>query len=76
MDKPWKYYGKWNNSDRERQLPHDPTYMCNLNSKQMKREQNRNCLIGTEDTVVIARGKGNRELLEMVKVLRGTNFQS
>ena len=41
--------------------------MCNLNSKQMKREQNRNCLIGTEDTVVIARGKGNRELLEMVE---------
>lgn len=40
-----------------------------------EREQNRNCLIGTEDTVVIARGKGNRELLEMVKVLRGTNFQ-
>ena len=40
-----------------------------------QRESKTESLIGTEDTVVIARGKGNRELLEMVKVLRSTNFQ-
>ena len=24
---PWEYYGKWNKSDRESQIPYDLTYM-------------------------------------------------
>ena len=30
MDGPGGYYAKWNVSDRERQMPYNFTYMCNL----------------------------------------------
>ena len=30
MDGSWGHYAKWNNSDRERQIPYDFTYMWNL----------------------------------------------
>ena len=34
MDGPRGYYAKWNKSDEERQIPHDFTYMWNLQNKQ------------------------------------------
>ena len=33
MDEPGEYYAKWNKSNRERQIPHDFTYMWNLKNK-------------------------------------------
>ena len=33
MNRPRGYYAKWNKSDRERQIPYDFTYMCNLKHK-------------------------------------------
>ena len=30
MDGPWGNYTKWNKPDRERQIPHDLTYMWSL----------------------------------------------
>ena len=33
MDGSWRYYAKWNNSDRERQIPYYFTYMLNLKMK-------------------------------------------
>ena len=36
MDGPRGYYAKWNKSNRERQIPYDFTYMCNLKDKTKK----------------------------------------
>ena len=36
MDRPTGYYAEWNKSDRERQIPHDPTYVKNLKNKTNK----------------------------------------
>ena len=33
MDGPRGYYAKWNNSDRERHMPYDFTFMWNLKNK-------------------------------------------
>ena len=33
MDGPKRCYAKWNKSDRERQMPEDFTYMCDLENK-------------------------------------------
>lgn len=33
MGGPRGYYAKWNESDRERQIPYDFTYMWNLKNK-------------------------------------------
>ena len=33
MNGPWRYYAKWNKSERKRQIPYDPFYMCNLKQK-------------------------------------------
>ena len=30
MDGPRNYHTKWSNSDRERQIPYEITYICNL----------------------------------------------
>ena len=30
MDGPRDYHTKWSKSERERQIPYDITYMCNL----------------------------------------------
>ena len=53
MDGPWGHYAKWNQSDKERPILYDLTYMCNLKRK---------CkLIEKEITFVVIRG-GVREL--------------
>ena len=36
MDRPTGYYAKWNNSDKERQIPYDFTYIWNLINKTNK----------------------------------------
>ena len=56
MDGAWGYYAQWNKSDRERQIPHDFTYMWNLKNKTRKQTKPR--LIDTENKLVVARGKG------------------
>ena len=33
MNTPRGYYGKWNKSDRKRQIPYDFTYLRNLKNK-------------------------------------------
>ena len=33
MDGTWWYYAKWNESDRERQILYDFTYMQNIKNK-------------------------------------------
>ena len=56
MDEPREYYAKWNKSDRERQIPYDLTYMCNLKNKTNEQtKQNRNRLIDKESNLVFAR---------------------
>ena len=35
------YHAKWNKSSRERQIPHDLTYMWTLKNKQSKTETDR-----------------------------------
>ena len=56
MDGPGGYYAKWNKSDRERQIPHDFTYMWNLENK-TNNKQNKNRLIDTENGLVVDRGQ-------------------
>ena len=56
-----------NKSDRGRQIPHARTYMCNL-------KKQRNKLIGTENRLVVARGKG-WGWAKWVKGVKGTDFQ-
>ena len=38
IDGPRGHYAKWNKSDRERQTPHDFTYIWNLKAKQMNKQ--------------------------------------
>ena len=33
MDGPWVHYVKWNKSDRERKIPCNLIYMCNIKTK-------------------------------------------
>ena len=33
MDETKRYYAKWNNSDREKQIPYDFTYLGNIKNK-------------------------------------------
>ena len=56
MDGPGGYYAKWNKSDRERQIPCDLTYMCDLKTK----TDNENRLIGTENKQVVVRREAGR----------------
>ena len=39
MDGPGDYYTKWSKSDRERQIPHDTTYIWNLKNKTNKQSK-------------------------------------
>ena len=64
MDGPREYH-KQNKSDRERQIPNDCTYMCNLKNKTNK--QNRNRLIDTKNNLRVARWEGGEELSEKGK---------
>ena len=41
MDKPRRYYAKWNKSDKERLKQYDFTYMCNLKNNINKQNRNR-----------------------------------
>ena len=51
MNGPWRYYAKWNKSERKRQIPYDPFYTCNLKQNIYIR------LIYTEKKLVVARDK-------------------
>ena len=55
MDGPRGYYAKCNDSDRERQIPYDLTYMQNLKNK---RNKTKNGLLGIENKLVVAGGQG------------------
>ena len=59
----WEHYGKWNKSDRERQILYDCTYMWNLKKWTHKAEQIGGCHMG---------GAGGEE----VKEAKDTHFQT
>ena len=40
MDGPLGHHAKWNNSERERQIPYYLTYMWNLNKTKAKFKEN------------------------------------
>ena len=44
MDKPGGHYAKWNKPDRERQILHDLTYMCNLKKLNSQKQRLKWCL--------------------------------
>ena len=52
------YYGKWNKSDKERQILYDLTYMWNLKNENKQTNQNKKKLLDTESKGVTARGRG------------------
>ena len=52
MDGPWGHYAKWNESDKEKQMLPDLTYIWNPKTKQNKN------LTDTEKGLVVARGRG------------------
>ena len=68
MDRPSRYYAKWNKSDRERQILCNFTYMWNLKpNKWTNIKQNRNIVIDTGNKQVVAGeewGRRRREIGE------------
>ena len=52
MDGTWGHYAKWNESDKEKQMLPDLTYIWNPKTKQSKN------LTDTEKGLVVARGRG------------------
>ena len=46
MDISWGHYAKWDNSDRERQVLYDITYMWNLKNRTCKKPESRMEVIG------------------------------
>ena len=70
---PRRYYAKWNKSDKQRNVPHDITYIWNLKSQINK--QNRNRLIDTENKLMVAKEKGVwGPWWKKMKGLRSTNW--
>ena len=57
MDGPRDYHTKWSESERERQIPDDITYMWNLRHKGTYL-RNRNRLMDIENRLVVAKGEG------------------
>ena len=55
IDGPRGHYAKWSKSDRERQIPYDLPYMCNLKENQ---NQTNKKPIYRENRVVVATGRG------------------
>ena len=51
MDEPLRLYGNWNQSDKERQVLYDLTYMWNLTQNQQEK------LIEKEVWFVVTRGR-------------------
>ena len=51
MDGPWWPYARWNQSERERQIPYDLTYLCNLKQTEAIK------LKGTENRYAVAKGR-------------------
>ena len=49
MDGPRGHYAKWNKSDRERKMPYNLIYMCNIKTKSKFRDA---------EYLVAARGGG------------------
>ena len=71
MDRTRGYYTKWNKSDRQRQIPHDFTYMCHLKKQNKwtnitKQKESYRYWEQTGDAVA-ERNRWGR--------LRGTNFE-
>ena len=54
MDGPWGYCAKWNQSDRERQILYDLTYMWNLKKNKNKKTE---LIRAAENRLVVARGR-------------------
>ena len=69
MDEAWRYYAKWNKSDRERQILNDLTYLQNLRKKKKKKH-----LIEKNIRFVVSRG-GEEEEGELQKDKKGTISQ-
>ena len=61
MDGCRSYQAKWNKSDRERQMPYDLTYLCNLKRK-TKEQTKWNSLIQTENRLIVAKGEEDWEV--------------
>ena len=58
MDGPRDHHTKWSQSDRERQIPYDITYMWHLKKwYKWTYLQNRNRLTDIENKLMVARGE-------------------
>ena len=65
MAGPWCHCAKWNESDRERQILYDFTFMWNL-GKQKTVTGERNELLDTDNRLTVSRS-GDGECVKMVK---------
>ena len=68
MNGPRGYCAEWSKSSRERQMPHDLTYMWNLKNKISI--QNRNKLIDTQNILMVSRWEGIEGMSKKRKKLR------
>ena len=66
MDGSRDYHTEWSKSDRERQISYDIAYMWNLkNGYKWTYLQNRNRVTDVENKLMVTRGKGVRNKLEV-----------
>ena len=66
MNGPGGYHPKWSKSDRERQISYDITHMWNLKKKyKWTYIQNRNKSTDIENKLMVTKGEGVRDKLEV-----------
>ena len=56
MDGPWGHYAKWNKPDTEWQVLHGVTYMWNLKSQLVVKQNCCQCLSGGENGEMLVKG--------------------
>ena len=60
MDGLGGYYGKWKNSDRERQILYDITYVWNLKMQQTSEYNKKRSRLTAIENELVATSKGGR----------------
>ena len=75
MDGPRGYYAKENKSERERQIPHDFTYMWNLKNNMKDQTKQKQTHRYREQTDGCQLEEGFRGWVRKVKGVRNTNWQ-
>ena len=77
MDGPRGYHAKRNKSDGERQVSYDSTHMRNLKKKKKnKQTKSRIRPVNTENTLMVVRGNGGKEMSKISEGERETQASS